>query len=385
MKIALLSDGIFPFVLGGMQKHSYYLAKYFAHARVYVDLYFTYPDSLELRPDERGMFTDEELRFIKMTPICKSTEYTFPGHYVWESYRDSEQLWEALKENLDVDFIYAQGFAGWKTMQVKRKRVKHQQHNIPMVGVNFHGFEMWQMPASARVQIEQWLLRPFVKANIQLADVVLLLGEKLMPLVDAFMGYKKPTLASANGVTQDWMSAVHKARSNRLKFIFLGRYERRKGIEELHDTIQKLSPNFDFSFDIIGPIPDHLRIQSDKVKYWGILQDEAQIQTILKLGDVLVCPSYAEGMPTVILEAMASGLAVIATNVGAVGDLVSEANGWIIPPGHREALQGAMIEAITGTEDALSRKMAASHTKVRQEYLWHRVAAKTIQGIQSVL
>lgn len=38
MRIALITDGIAPYVLGGMQKHSYYLAKYFAKNKVYVDL-----------------------------------------------------------------------------------------------------------------------------------------------------------------------------------------------------------------------------------------------------------------------------------------------------------------------------------------------------------
>ena len=38
-KIALITDGIWPYVLGGMQKHSYYLCKYFAQNKIEVDLY----------------------------------------------------------------------------------------------------------------------------------------------------------------------------------------------------------------------------------------------------------------------------------------------------------------------------------------------------------
>ena len=39
MRVALITDGIYPYVIGGMQKHSFYIAKYLAKNRVYVDLF----------------------------------------------------------------------------------------------------------------------------------------------------------------------------------------------------------------------------------------------------------------------------------------------------------------------------------------------------------
>ena len=363
-----------------MQKHTYYLAKYLARAGVYVDLYVVFPHGLEAAPAAERLFGPEELPYVSLRPVPRAPELSFPGHYIWESYQSSERIWDALAPNLDVDFIYAQGFAGWKTMLMKR----HVQ-DLPLVGVNFHGFEMWQMPASMRVRLEQWMLRPFVKTNVELADVVLLLGDRLGMLVEALVSKEKVMLNSANGVTADWLARTLSGKSDPLRFVFMGRYERRKGIEELHQTIERLSPRFDFNFDVVGPIPEHLQLQSDKVRYWGLVREERVVRDILRQADVLVCPSYAEGMPTVILEAMASGLAVIATNVGAVGDLVTEENGWIIPAGEQEALQQAMIEAITGGETVLAQKMRASYSRVKDTYLWPRVAANTIEEIRSVV
>ena len=46
--------------------------------------------------------------------------------------------------------------------------------------------------------------------------------------------------------------------------------------------------------------------------------------------DVLICPSYSEGMPNVILEGMSRGLAIIATDVGATDQLVDDTNGKLI-------------------------------------------------------
>lgn len=380
MRIALLSDGIFPFVMGGMQKHSYYLTKYLAQAGVDVDLYFTYPEGEDIMPGLHKLFTPEEIQHIRIQPVKRAAARRFPGHYVWESYRHSEQIWDVLRHQLDVDFIYAQGFSGWKTMQMKQLDPR-----LPKIGVNFHGFEMWQKPATFKTRLEHWLLRPFVRTNLKLADVVLVLGHKLTPLVSHVLDGKKAAIESANGVTKDWLTASIRNRSQQMRFVFMGRYERRKGIEELHATIKQLLPDFNFQFDIVGPIPKHLQIRSERVKYWGLVREETTVRSILARGDVLVCPSYAEGMPTVILEAMASGLAIIATNVGAVGDLVSEDNGWIIPPGQTKALQTAMIAALTDSGAALSKKREASCRRVRNAYLWHRVAAKTIEEIESVV
>ncbi len=380
MQIALLSDGIFPFVMGGMQKHTYYLTKYLAQAGVDVDLYFTYPAELDVVPDLHTLFSGAEMQRIRVQPVKRAASGRLPGHYIRESYKHSERIWDVLRHRLDVDFIYAQGFSGWKTMEMKL-----QHPSMPKIGVNFHGFEMWQKPATFKTRLEQWLLRPSVRTNLKLADVVLVLGHKLTPLISHVLDDNKTALESANGVTNDWLTASVRNRSQRLRFVFMGRYERRKGIEELHATIKQLLPDFNFLFDIVGPIPAHLQIRSDRIRYWGLVREEQQVRSILAKGDVLVCPSYAEGMPTVILEAMASGLAIIATNVGAVGDLVAEDNGWIIPPGQTEALQAAMISAMTDSNISLSRKREASHRRVRNSYLWQRVAAKTIEGIESVV
>ncbi|WP_081782592.1 hypothetical protein [Marinilabilia salmonicolor] len=48
MRIALLTDGIYPHIMGGMQKHSYYLAKYLARAGVKVDVYHAIPEGQPL-------------------------------------------------------------------------------------------------------------------------------------------------------------------------------------------------------------------------------------------------------------------------------------------------------------------------------------------------
>lgn len=380
MKIALLTDGIFPFVVGGMQKHSYYLAQYLARAGVYVDVYYAAPECEKHDVNGMHLYSDAESRFIRMIRIERPALFRFPGHYIWESYLVASRIWDRLKNELDIDFIYAQGFAGWKVVSVKQKNA-----NLPPVGVNFHGFEMWQRPAGLRARLEHWLLRPFVALNIRKADSVLLLGSKLRRLVERAVAKPIQYMESSNGVTANWVTPVVKRKEGPMRFVFLGRYERRKGIEELHDVIRALESEYDFQFDMIGPLPDHVKIKSLRVQYWGLLKAEDHVRTILQRSDVIVCPSYAEGMPTVILEAMASGMAVIATDVGAVGDMVSEKNGWLVPAGNVVALRQAITDALTLDSSRLLEKKQASVKLVEENYLWEMVTAKTIQNIETVL
>ncbi len=378
MHLALLTDGLFPFEIGGMQKHAYYLAKHLARAGARVDLYHVRPPDAPA-VDEAALFTPDEWANLRLFAVDRAPARRFPGHYVWESLQSSAALWEALKGRLEVDFIYAQGFAGWETIRQKR-----QGAAIPPVGVNFHGFEMWQKPASLHARLEQWLLRPFVRWNVEHADVALLLGRSLATVFAKTGVVPRHFVESPNGVTADWLAAdKHEAQAT-VRFVFIGRYERRKGIEELHQVVARLAPDHAFHIDFVGPIPPALQLQSKHVTYRGAIRDEEVMRGILREADVLVCPSYAEGMPTVILEAMASGLAVIATDVGAVGDLVDPDTGWMIPPGDTDALARVLVEVLHAPA-SIDAKRRTGQERIRQSYLWNTVARDTLKRIEAIV
>ena len=95
---------------------------------------------------------------------------------------------------------------------------------------------------------------------------------------------------------------------------------------------------------------------ADRLRITGWI-DGAQVRTEILGARALVLPSFAEGLPVVIMEAMALGRPVISTYIAGIPELVVPGScGWLVPAGDVEALAGAMIECLA-TDEARLRDM----------------------------
>lgn len=373
MRIALLTDGIYPFILGGMQKHSYYLAKYLAQHKVYVDLYYSvsYNDVLPISLKE---ISDEELPFLESHVIHFPKLADYPGHYLSESYKYSKLLFYLLIKQPRPDLIYVQGFSGWYLLN-HRKRLA----NIPVV-FNFHGLEMFQTAPTLKVWLQQVLLRPATRINLKRADYVISLGGDLTPILQRF---NNSVVEMPIGIEESWLNDS-KSNNQIIKFAFIGRYERRKGIEELHKAIDLLPCGLPFEFNFIGPIKLSQQIEHSKVIYHGPIREQERVKALLEQMDVLVVPSWSEGMPTVILEAMACGCAVLATKVGAVSVLIDERNGWLIEPGDIQQLTNQLKDILEMDRQLLDAKKQQSLEKVKA-FTWENIITDHLWLFQSII
>ena len=90
-----------------------------------------------------------------------------------------------------------------------------------------------------------------------------------------------------------------------------------------------------------------------------------QIKSRLAQADIFVLPSFLEGQPIAIIEAMASGLAVVGTSIGAVPDLIRDGiEGRVVEPGDAQALADALGEVI---DDSAARRRMAHAARERAE------------------
>jgi len=86
-----------------------------------------------------------------------------------------------------------------------------------------------------------------------------------------------------------------------------------------------------------------------------------KVATWMAASDLITLPSYREGCPNVIIEALASGRPVVATEVGGIPELMDRSSGCLVPPKDAEALALALDEVLSRTWDA--QAMAAHHSR----------------------
>ena len=109
------------------------------------------------------------------------------------------------------------------------------------------------------------------------------------------------------------------------KLVFMSRLEKEKGIYEAVKSFFILSKKYDnIEFHILGDGPEEeyvkkISLVNKNIKYHGYIDGKEKYE-ILKGCDIFVFPSYTEGMPNAVLEAMACGLVVITTPVGGLKD-----------------------------------------------------------------
>ena len=132
-----------------------------------------------------------------------------------------------------------------------------------------------------------------------------------------------------------------------LNLLFAGSIDKRKGIFDLISCIKE--NGIKCNLTICGvPIDKENETafmneikECDDMHYLGYVSGDEKNNVFLN-SDVLVLPSYGEGLPVVILEAFASGCGVIATHVGANDEIVKQENGILISPGNQHQLYEAI-------------------------------------------
>lgn len=378
MRILLLTDGIFPFSMGGMQKHSYYLYTYLLKNHHEVDMaHCTYSEIETIRENDptRQIFknNDSKILALKFPQVPK-----FPGHYILASWLYSNRLYKHYQLELSkYDLIYAQGFTAWRLLQSKSKL------NATPVLVNLHGFEMFQQGYSFKEKLEKLILKIPALYLIKHADYLQSLGGRISQLISSvYPKASKKILQCSIGIEASWVKAsINHSVEIKRKFVFIGRMEHRKGIHLLNQILPALCQDQRFEMHFIGPIPPEYQIEHEQIKYHGKISDEQSIIAILDQMDVLLLPSLSEGMPTVILEAMARSCAVIATDVGAVSELVDSNNGCLISANDIDMLQAAVLTILNYNNDQINALKQASLERVKY-YTWQEVISRQISQFE---
>ncbi|MFM1771203.1 MAG: hypothetical protein RLZZ71_345 [Bacteroidota bacterium] len=378
MKICLLTDGITPYVTGGMQRHSFNLCNELLKSGNEVTLVHCVYGKTTLPKKEEVKKLFEKADNLTVYSLRFPASSGMPGHYIKESYQYSFAITELLKENFNsFDIIYVKGFSGWDLLQ-QRKKKKIQTGPIL---VNFHGLEMFQKPASFSERLKAYLLKSPVKWNLTQADYCISYGGKITSLLTS-TGISDSKIIVLPGAVSDNTVLEKKNLPINKKLVFVGRYERRKGVEELMEVVKSL-PDLEISF--VGSIPPSKKIKRANVQYYGEVKETETLNKILDEHTFIISPSHSEGMPNVLLEGMSRGLIPIATNVGAVGELVDSTSGFLIEPKDVDAIRKSIASALALGQDEVQQLSAQSIQKIKSKFTWSQISVETLEKFQRVL
>lgn len=164
-------------------------------------------------------------------------------------------------------------------------------------------------------------------------------------------------------VGEPFLDEPQRATSTPPTIVCVGRLCVEKAQRLLVDAAAQLAAeSTEFRLILVGDGPEREAI--DKIirqqQLHGIVeiagwQSSTQIKSLLQRATALALPSFAEGLPIVIMEALALECPVISTNIAAIGELVEAGKcGWLLPPGDLDALVEALREAISLSADQLA-------------------------------
>jgi len=332
--------------------------------------------SLPKKEDVKKLFETSEKLTVHSLRFPASSG--MPGHYIKESYQYSLAITELLKEKFNsFDIIYIKGFSGWDLLQQRKKR----KIKTGPILLNFHGLEMFQAPASFGERLKSYLLKSPVKWNLEHADYCISYGGKITSILQK-NSIPDSKIIIIPGAVCDSTLLEKRTLPINSKFLFVGRYERRKGIEELMHVVSSM-PDLEISF--VGSIPPSKKIKRSNIHYYGEVKEVSALNKILDEHTFIVAPSLSEGMPNVLLEGMSRGLIPIATNVGAVAELVDSTNGFIIEPKDVDAVRKTIESALALNQDEVLQLSTQSVHKIKSKFTWSQIRAITLENFQRIL
>lgn len=172
------------------------------------------------------------------------------------------------------------------------------------------------------------------------------------------------------------------------RLVFVGRLSEQKGGLLLIEAAQRLASRRD-DFELVIAGDGDMRADIDaliksynlqaRVRITGWI-DAQRVQGEILAAQALVLPSFAEGLPVVIMEAMALKRPVISTYVAGIPELVRpDEHGWLVPAGDVEALVEAMQDCLDAPVEKLARMGEAAQKRVRLRHSVDIEAAKLVR------
>lgn len=353
-KVLFCTDGIFPHMVGGIQRHSRLLAESLSKLP---DI-----DLSVIHPHEGITVFDPALGIKEIVVVPEKSS----GTYLIDCYKFSKQVMKVSLQYRDA-VIYAQGLTVWSGIGAVKNRLI----------LNPHGLESLQT-LTMKENLIGMPFRMIMRHQFKNSRYVVSLGGRLTGLINKMVPVEKIAVLP-NAVNVPPLIARNFS-AKPMKFLFVGRFAFNKGIDILATAVKELNAEgwqdrTEFNLVGKGPLFDEYVKTFDfpNLHFLGFASDE-KLEELYRTNDVFVLPTLFEGMPTVVLEAMANGMPIIVTDTGATTEMVDKANGIIIEKRDVASLKKAIINFVESNEQSRRERSRASYEKVKNNFSWERIA-----------
>lgn len=331
--------------------------------------------------DHKSLFKDCELNFVyTMQYSNMGAKKTFFEKYIksfFDVHRIKKEVKKAIKEK-DVDLIHVVLTGGpglLRDLTVLKIAKKYAIKTV--IHLHFGTLPLLK-------QKNNFIFKLFKKCYL-LSDSAWCLDQKTLDVCNS-LGIRKNYLVP-NFIDCSSTCLIN----NKTNLItFVGWVTKTKGVEELFEAWDKLSDKLShFKLQVIGPVDSKYReelqnnFNLNNVEFLGKLSHEEVLKGIGK-SKLFVLPSYTEGFPLVILEAMTFGVPVISTDVGCIKDILSGDCGLVGKPRDSIFIENAILKLLTNHElyDKISKN---SYRKVREIYDVNVVLKQYVDAWKEIL
>jgi teichuronic acid biosynthesis glycosyltransferase TuaC len=246
------------------------------------------------------------------------------------------------------------------------------------VVLTLHGSDVNTLPEKSR------RLRRFLSTSVERADFVTTVSRALAERTQALTG-RRPEVVPIGIDLRRYRALPPKAEARRALglppdarlVLFVGGLWESKGVLLLRDALHRIDRR-EVVGVFVGDGPARPALAGRPgIRDVGAVPHEL-VASYLRAADVLALPSYSEGMPTVIVEAGAAGLPVVASDVGGIAEILGEERGFVVPVGDVGRLAEALDRVLCdrATAEASGRRLQEF---VERDYDVDRNARKTLE------
>lgn len=264
---------------------------------------------------------------------------------------------------------------------------------IPTVVAPHGSLDTWTLKRSSWKKTLALFL--YERSNLQNARAIHALTPQEAVACRSF-GLRNAIAIIPNGISGKWTASLgegeefrikHNVSNNTSLLLFLGRVTPKKGLPLLIGAMHKLRSHIEKTVLVVAGVNEFGHQQelellvrqldlSCQVMFVGPLHGKDK-RDAFAAADVFVLPSYSEGAPVVILEALGAGVPVITTKASPWEELITHGCGWWTDSSV-DAIADALLDVLPLPQTALKAMGQRGKQLVNEKYTWSRIAEQTI-------